>query len=312
MKAKPAPSRSTPEVMDSGRHATLKRAVQSFWNARPCGSKFARYEPGTREFFLAVEQHRYLSEPHIVEMAAFSEARGKRVLEIGCGLGTDAVQFVHAGADYFGIDLSPVSVGWAKRNLALRNLRAEWLVCDAESLPFPADTFDLVYSSGVLHHTPDFAASVAEIHRVLRPGGRAIVMIYHKNSFNYYVSILFLRRLGALLLRSDLGVRLAVRLSGGDIEHLRSHSERLKEQKWSYLRGPVWLNNNTDGVGNPLSCVFSRSEMRRFFARFSQVRIETRFLHAESIPGFRRLLGQKLKQILGRRWGWHLYVIARK
>lgn len=134
----------------------LKGAVQSFWNAHPCGAKFAGQEQGTDDFFRAVEEQRYRLEPHIREMAAFDHATGKRVLEIGCGLGTDGAQFVKAGAQYVGMDLSPASVLLARKNLQLQDLPANWLISDAESLPFPDGAFDVVYSNGVLHHTRIF------------------------------------------------------------------------------------------------------------------------------------------------------------
>ena len=290
----------------------LKGAVQSFWNAHPCGAKFTGQEQGTGGFFRAVEEHRYRLEPHIQEMAAFDRATGKWVLEIGCGLGTDGAQFVKAGAQYVGMDLSPASVILARKNLQLQDLPANWLISDAESLPFPDGAFDVVYSNGVLHHTPNPPAAVAEIYRILRPGGRAIVMVYHKTSINYYLGILFLRRLGALLLTTEFGVRLAHRLSGDSIEHLREHSQGFRQRRWSYLRGQMWLNNNTDGVGNPLSRVFTRNDMTRLFARFSRVRTEVRFLHCEWIPLGRKILTGKLEQALGRRSGWHLYVVAEK
>jgi ubiquinone/menaquinone biosynthesis C-methylase UbiE len=197
-----------------GAPATVKHAVRSFWDAQPCGSKFANQQLGTREFFQAIEQHRYSHEPHTAEMAAFETAKGKRLLEIGCGLGTDAARFVQAGAEYVGLDLSATSAGWARKNLQLRQLPARWLISDAENLPFGDSIFDVVYSSGVLHHTPNFTAAVSEIHRVLRPGGRAIVMIYHKHSLNYYGGIMTLRRLGAMLLSTGAGRRLVQRLTG--------------------------------------------------------------------------------------------------
>ena len=116
------------------------------------------------------------------------------------------------------------SVSLAKRNLEQRGLPANCFVSDAEALPFADSSFDLVYSHGVLHHTPNLPAAVAEVHRVLRPGGRAIVMMYHRASLNYYGGILFLRRLGALLLSTDFGVRLEHRLSGDSVQHLREHA----------------------------------------------------------------------------------------
>jgi len=307
--------RSSPQVEapdTQARSAGLKSAVQSFWNAHPCGAKFAGKPVGSRDFFLEVEKHRYALEPHIKEMAGFDRTGGKRVLEIGCGLGTDAAQFAGAGAAYVGMDLSSASIGLASRNLQLRNLPAQWLVSDAESLPFPDDTFDCVYSNGVLHHTPDLPLAVAEIYRVLRPGGRATVMMYHKSSINYYFGILFLRRLGALLLASDFGTRVAQRLSGDSIEHLREHARSLRSLGWAYLRGQAWLNNNTDGVGNPLSRALTRREVTRLFAKFSVVRTAVRFLHAEWIPLGNRILTGKLGQALGLRFGWHLYVVADK
>jgi SAM-dependent methyltransferase len=298
-----APAAERPEI---------KRAVQSFWNVHPCGAKFTTYQPGTPEFFRAVEEHRYRLEPHISEMAAFREAKGKRVLEIGCGLGTDGAQFAQAGANYVGMDLSAASVVLAGRNLQQRGVPANCLVSDAEALPFADCTFDVVYSHGVLHHTPNLPAAVAEVHRVLRPGGRAIVMMYHKASLNYYLGILFLRRLGALLLSTDFGIGLGQRLSGDSLEHLRQHAERFREQRWRYLRGQAWLNNNTDGVGNPLSRVLTRHEITELFRRFSRVRTAVRFLHMEWVPLARQILRGKMQEMLGRRWGWHLYVVADK
>ncbi len=106
----------------------LKKDVQTFWDAHPCGAKFAPQAPGTPDFFKAVEEHRYRLEPHIAEFAAFSMAKGKRVLEIGCGVGTDGVQFAREGAHYVGLDLSPRSVLLAKKNFEGRNLSAGLLV----------------------------------------------------------------------------------------------------------------------------------------------------------------------------------------
>jgi len=290
----------------------LKKDVQSFWDAHPCGAKFTPQALGTPDFFKAVEEHRYRLEPHIAEFAAFSMAKGKRVLEIGCGIGTDGARFTREGAYYIGLDLSPRSVLLAKKNFEGRNLSAGLLVSDAESLPFRDGAFDYVYSCGVLHHTPDIGKAVAEIHRALRPGGQAVVMLYHKRSWNYYLGIFFLRRLGALLLYSDGGVRLVHRLSGDNLEHLQQHARRLCAHGWRSLVGRAWLNNNTDGVGNPLSRVFTRKEVSGLFRQFSRVRTHVRFLHLEWLPLFRTFLVGAADRALGRVFGWHLYVLAEK
>ena len=155
----------------------LKERVRSFWQANPCGTKFADAEVGTREFFERVEKHRYRTEWHIPAAAGFDKARGLRVLEVGCGLGTDGAQFARAGAVYTGIDLTEAAIGLARRRFELESLPGEFRISDAERLDFPDESFDLVYSHGVLHHTPDTARAVGEVHRVLRPGGRAIVML---------------------------------------------------------------------------------------------------------------------------------------
>src|SRR6266581_9174520 len=187
--------------------AELKERVRSFWQAHPCGTKFADAEPGTRHFYELVEKHRYEKEWHIPLAADFASARGLRVLEIGCGLGTDGAQFAKAGADYTGIDLTEAAVQLARKRFQLDGLSGQFETADAEHLSFADESFDLVYSHGVLHHTPDTTCAVREIHRVLRPGGRAIVMLYHRDSYNYRVGIRILRRAGARLLKSESGLK---------------------------------------------------------------------------------------------------------
>ena len=161
----------------------LKDDVRSFWEQQPCGAKTARAEPGSPEFFRQVEDWRYTVEPFIPELARFEDTAGKDVLEVGIGLATDFVRFVRAGAAATGIDLTEAAVVAARERLRQEGLAAEVLVADAELLPFEAASFDVVYSYGVLHHTPDTAAAVREVHRVLRPGGEARIMLYSRRSW---------------------------------------------------------------------------------------------------------------------------------
>jgi SAM-dependent methyltransferase len=127
-------------------------------------------------------EKRYALEPFIEEFAAFAEAGALDVLEIGVGLGADHHRFAQAGARLTGVDLTERAVGHTKRRFALFGLNSDLRVADAEALPFPAESFDWVYSWGALHHSPDTVQAVNEVLRVLRPGGIAKVMIYHKHS----------------------------------------------------------------------------------------------------------------------------------
>src|SRR5205807_1035574 len=244
-------------------NAELKERVRAFWQAHPCGTKFSDAEVGTREFFDRVEAHRYAKEWHIPDAADFAAAKGLRVLEIGCGLGTDGVQFAQAGADYTGVDLTEAAIDLARKNFEQRFLPGEFKVVDAESLDFADESFDLVYSHGVLHHTPDIARAVSEIHRVLKPEGRAIVMLYHRDSYNYRVGIRILRRAGSRLLQSESGIKLVHRMTGEPIDSLREHARIVKASTNGYLSSDEFLSQSTDGAGNPLARAYSRREARQ-------------------------------------------------
>jgi SAM-dependent methyltransferase len=290
----------------------LKERVRVFWQANPCGVKFAEAAPGTRHFYELVEAHRYTKEWHIPIAADFSSARGLKVLEIGCGLGTDGAQFAEAGADYTGVDLTEAAVELACKRFELFNLAGKFQTADAENLDFADESFDLVYSHGVLHHTPDTGKAVQEIHRVLRPGGRAVVMLYHRGSYNYRVNISLLRRAGAHLLKWDAGVKLVNKITGEPIESLREHAKLLKTEKDSYLKPEEFLSQNTDGAGNPLARVYSRHEARELFKDFSDVTLKTYFLNKRWLPVIGNMLPRSVESQLASRWGWHLWIYATK
>jgi len=132
------------QITMSETNNNLKERVRDFWQAHPCGSKFATAELGTKEFFELIEAHRYESERHIPIAADFASAKGKRVLEIGCGVGTDGVQFAKAGALYTGVDLTTAAVELAKKNFELRGLSGTLQTADAEKLGFPDESFTTV------------------------------------------------------------------------------------------------------------------------------------------------------------------------
>ena len=291
--------------------STLKDRVRAFWQENPCGTKFADAPPGSRKFYELVEEHRYTKEWHIPTAARFAQAKDLNVLEVGCGLGTDGAQFAKAGANYTGIDLTEAAVDLARKRFELFQLPGTFRVADAERLDFPDNTFDIVYSHGVLHHTPDTAAAVREVHRVLRPGGKAVVMLYHRDSYNYRINISMLRRAGVQLLRWKAGVKLVHFLTRESEESLREHARQLRTQS-EYLNSAEFLSRNTDGAGNPLARVYSRSEARELFKDFAHVQLRTYFLNKRWVPVLGPILPRSLESQLASKWGWHLWIYATK
>ncbi|HMG35105.1 MAG TPA: class I SAM-dependent methyltransferase [Blastocatellia bacterium] len=290
----------------------LKAQVHDFWEAHPCGTRFAGAQIGSREFFDQVERHRYETEWHIPKVIGFDRWRDRDVLEIGCGLGTDAINFARSGARYSAIDLTEASIDLVKRRFAYEGLAANLEVADAENLPFDDASFDLVYSHGVLHHTPDTQRAIDELYRVLKPGGTSMVMLYHKNSYNYFVNIMTLRRMGVRLLGFDGGVELVHLLTGEDRERLRELQRLYRESPTKLLSKEEFLSQNTDGVGNPLAKVYTRREAAKMFSHFAEVATEVHFMNRRWIPLIGGLMWRSLEQRIASRVGWHLWIIARK
>lgn len=159
--------------------------VQSYWDRRPCNIRHSAREVGTREYFNDVEERKYFVEPHIPGFAQFERWKGKRVLEVGCGIGTDAVNFARAGADYTGLDLSTVSLDLARKRFDVFGLKGRFIQGNGEKLDriVEAASFDLVYSFGVIHHTPNPTAIIASIRKAVSPDGEVRIMLYNRNSW---------------------------------------------------------------------------------------------------------------------------------
>jgi ubiquinone/menaquinone biosynthesis C-methylase UbiE len=237
---------------------TDKRRVRDFWSQAPCGEVYAQGDllPARLE---AQARTRYQLEPYLPEFARFGEGRGRDVLEVGVGMGADHLEWARSRPrSLTGIDLTQNAVAYTNQRLRLFGFPSRLLVADCERLAFPGDTFDIVYSWGVIHHSPDTPAAVLEIRRVLRPGGKARVMIYHRHSVVGYMLWL---RYGLLAGRPRLGLR---------------------ETYAHYLESPG-------------TKAYSPEDARKLFAGFSEVRVRTLLSPGDLLQG---AVGQRHRSVL--------------
>jgi ubiquinone/menaquinone biosynthesis C-methylase UbiE len=220
-----------------------KKAVEEFWEKVSCGEELY-LQNQQRDGYLEHARQRYELEPVIEEFAEFAAVSGKKVLEIGVGLGADHQRLAEAGAQLTGIDLTARAVTHTRRRLELFGCNSALSIGDAENLQFPTESFDVVYSWGVLHHSPNTPKAISEVHRVLRSGGAAKIMIYHKWSLvGYMLWIRYaLLRLRPWLTLSDIYCR--------------------------YLESPG-------------TKAYSFDEARRMFAAFDRVQIRSWLTHGD-------------------------------
>ena len=209
---------------------TVKLKVKEYWDKVPCGTGNIAELEGTLSYYEAISENRYWVEPFIPEFAEFDKWKDKNVLEVGCGTGSDLIEFARKGAIVTGIDLSTKSIELAKRRLEIYQYVGGVFEADAESLPFEDNTFDMVYSLGVLHHTPDTEKAISEIYRVLKPGGNVKVMLYHKYSLvSLQVKILYglLKNIDRLMAEHMESVGTKV-YTVGEVRHMFSMFDNLK------------------------------------------------------------------------------------
>jgi SAM-dependent methyltransferase len=167
----------------------LIEKVKKFWDTRPCNVRHSPKEVGTKDYFLDVSKRKYTVEPHIKSFANFSEWKGKKVLEIGCGIGTDAQSFAEAGAIYTGVDLSEKSLEIAKKRFDTFGLKGNFYKADDEYISkiLPIDSYDLIYSFGVIHHTPFPEILISEITKYMSEETTLRIMLYAKNSWKNFM-----------------------------------------------------------------------------------------------------------------------------
>jgi SAM-dependent methyltransferase len=168
---------------DEGSDAALDRAIRAYWNRRVDDTRLSDDAPGTPGFLAAQDAYRLRKNDYLPRAVDFAAWAGQDVLEVGCGLGLDLVRFARGGARVTGVDVSPVALDLAAGCCRAAGMTATLLEADGARLPLAAASFDLVYCHGVLSFVRDPARVVAEAYRVLRPGGRAILMVYNRRSW---------------------------------------------------------------------------------------------------------------------------------
>jgi glycosyltransferase involved in cell wall biosynthesis/ubiquinone/menaquinone biosynthesis C-methylase UbiE len=260
-----------------------KDEVQRQWDNDPAGSHYVKAaERHTLEWFMEAEAYRYGDyAPWMREVMEFNRHKSEKVLEVGAGMGTDLAQFATHGALVTDVDLSSGHLDLARENFRLRGLAAEFVLHDAETLPFDDNTFDVVYSNGVIHHTPNTHSVVCEMRRVLKPGGRAIVMVYAENSLHYWRNLVW-----------------AIGLKEGQIS---------KRSMGDIMSAAVERSDNA--AARPLVKVYTRRRLRKLFDRFEDVEVVQRQMVPAEVP---RLLTRVPVAELGKVMGWNLIIKARK
>ena len=163
--------------------AELISRITAYWDEHIHDLAITTHAAGTREFFQQLHEYRYDKLNYLSRLVDFDGYEGKDLLEVGCGVGTDLVRFARGGAKVTGIDFSKTAIDLASKNIEQSGQNGDLRVMDGECMQFTHDTFDVVYAHGVLQYTAAPGKMIAEVHRVLKPGGEAILMVYNKHSW---------------------------------------------------------------------------------------------------------------------------------
>lgn len=166
----------------------MNERVRDYWNTHIHDLEISTQAPGTPGFFADLDQYHFEKLHHLLELVHFDEWKDKDVLDVGCGAGVEVVRFARAGARTTGVDIAASAIALARQNVEQQGVTARLEVADGEHLPFPDHAFDLVFAHGVVQYTGDDTAMMREIHRVLRPGGLAIVQAYNRHSWLHLLS----------------------------------------------------------------------------------------------------------------------------
>ncbi len=265
--------------------------VHHYWNSRPCNLRHSPRPVGTREYFDEVEERKYFVEPHILRFSDFDRWKGKRVLEIGCGIGTDTINFARAGAQVTAVDLTERSLEVARQRAELFGLSdcVTFYQANAEELSsvVPVEPYDLVYSFGVIHHTPHPEAVLRQAKQYMHAGSEIKIMVYHTWSWK----VLW------ILLRSSNG---------------------------AFWKAPELIAKYSEAqTGCPVTFSYSRASGRRLMEQegFRVIDSWTDHIFPYKISDYKeycyntewyfRWMPRPLFRALERAFGWHLCMTAR-
>jgi 2-polyprenyl-3-methyl-5-hydroxy-6-metoxy-1,4-benzoquinol methylase len=268
---------------------TPVQQVKEYWNSRPCNIRHSTKPVGTREYFDEVEARKHFVEPHIPGFAEFERWNGKKVMEIGCGIGTAMINFAKHGAQVTAVDLSDQSLELAKQRAEVYGLRdrVSFYQANAEELPnyVPVEPYDLVYSFGVIHHTPHPDRVIDQIRKYVQPGSTVKIMVYYRYSWKVLWIIL------------------------------------------NYGKGQFWRMNELVATyseaqeGCPVTYIYSKKEAAKLLSGFEIVDMQVDHIFPYYIPDYKqykytkvwyfRWLPQPLFRWLERHFGWHLCVTAK-
>jgi SAM-dependent methyltransferase len=249
-------------TLASDKSPLLLDQVKKFWEGSPLSTEAINAKPGTVAFFREYDSLREVNEPpdFSKSLHEYDQYLGKRVLEVGCGNAYTLGKYAEHGADVYGLDITKIAIELSQRRFEYQGLNGDFRVGNAESLPYESDYFDCICSMGVLHHVPDPEKAVAEIYRCLKPGGRLIVMFYHRNSLLYRVAM-----------------PIKGLLTGKSLQQ---------------------LVNEVDGVDNPKGDVYSKRELRDLLYSFRDIEMFVGLLQPSILRSFLpssfvELLGKK-------------------
>ena len=267
--------------------------VKKYWNARPCNIKHSTKPLGSKDYFEEVEKRKFFVEPHLVKFADFPSIQGKKVMEIGCGLGTTMINFAKSGAvKISAVDLSDASIALAKQRAEVYGYqdKIDFYNINAETLSshIPQDQYDLIFSFGVIHHTPHPEKILKEIHPFLSPQGRLKIMVYYRYSWK------------VLWIVMKYG----------------------KFQFWKLSK--LVAKYSEAQTGCPITYIYSKKEAKKLFesSGYRVLKMEVEHIFPYKIPQYVkyqyvkewyfRWMPQKLFNYLESLLGWHLCITAAK